>query len=189
MTPAPRIRGAGDPCPTGARGAYATVASALASPTFVGGIAAGHTYRARIRTIDQAGNVGAWVYGAGLRLGAYQESSRSIRWSGTWHTSTSTAFWGGHDRYATASGAKASLTFSGRSFAWVGSVGPTRGWAKLYVNGVLVRSINLSAARNANQRVLYATTWSVAMSRTVTIRISGTAGHPRGDLDAFIVGS
>jgi hypothetical protein len=170
-------------------GGFATVAPSLTSPTISLALAAGHTYRAAVRAIDGAGNVGAWAYGPAVRLSAYQESSRSIHWLGTWHTGTSGAYWGGHDRYASGAGAKASLTFSGRSFAWVGSVGPTRGWAKVYVNGVLARSINLSAARNANQRILFATTWSSARSRTVTIRISGTAGHPRGDVDAFIVGS
>jgi hypothetical protein len=143
----------------------------------------------RVRAIDEAGNVGAWAYGTSFRLTTYQESSRSIRWTGTWRTGTSPTFWGGRDRYATLAGAKGSLTFTGRSFAWVGSVGPTRGWARVYVNGRLVKSINLRAATNAHQRILFATSWSTATRRTVTIRISGTPGHPRGDVDAFIVGS
>jgi hypothetical protein len=54
---------------------------------------------------------------------------------------------------------------------------------------VLVKTINLRAATNANRRILYTAAWSTAKSRTVTIRISGTAGHPRGDVDALITGS
>jgi hypothetical protein len=170
-------------------GAYSTLSGTLASPTFTRTLAAGHAYRARVRAIDSAGNVGAWAYGASFRLAAYQESSRAIHWTGTWRSGSSTSYWGGHDRYATSSGAKASLTFSGRSFAWVGSVGPTRGWARVYVNGILVRSINLNAASSANRRILFATNWSSTVSRTITIRIAGTAGHPRGDIDAFLTGS
>jgi hypothetical protein len=170
-------------------GAYTTLSSALASPTLDRALATGHSYRARVRAIDVAGNVGVWAYGSAFRLTAYQESSSAIHWSGTWRTGSSTSFWGGHDRYASAAGAKASLTSSGRSFAWVGSVGPSRGWAKVYVNGVLVKSVNLNAAANANRRILFTATWSTARSRTVTIRISGTAGHPRGDVDAFLTGS
>ena len=170
-------------------GAYVAVASSLASPTFDRPLAPGHTYRAAVQATDVAGNVGAWAYGSAFKLTAYQESSSAVHWSGTWHTGSSTSFWGGHDRYASAAGAKASLTFTGRSFAWVGSVGPSRGWAKVYVNGVLVKSVNLNAAANANRRILFTTTWSTARSRTITIRISGTAGHPRGDVDALIVGS
>lgn len=170
-------------------GAYTTVSSSLLSPTLTRALAAGHTYRARVRAIDGAGNVGAWTYGSAFKLSGYQESSRAIRWTGTWRTGTSPSYWGGRDRYATAAGARAGLTFTGRSFAWVGSVGPSRGWARVYVNGTLVRSVNLYAPTNVNRRILFATSWSVARSRTITIRISGTAGHPRGDIDALVVGS
>jgi hypothetical protein len=170
-------------------GAYATMSSALTSPTLSRALAPGHSYRARVRARDVAGNVGAWAYGSAFRLTAYQESSSAIHWTGTWHTGSNTSFLGGHDRYSTTAGAKASLTFTGRSFGWVGSVGPSRGWAKVYVNGVLVKSVNLYAATSAHRRVLFSTSWSSPVSRTVTIRISGTASHPRGDVDAFVVGS
>jgi hypothetical protein len=170
-------------------GAYAAVGSPLAVPTLTSALATGHTYRVRARALDAIGNVGAWAYGTAFKLSAYQESSSAIHWTGIWHTSSSTSYWGGHDRYSTAAGAKASRTFIGRSFAWVGSVGPTRGYARVYVNGVFVKTINLRAAVNANRRILYAATWSTARSRTVTIQISGTAGHPRGDVDALIIGS
>jgi hypothetical protein len=170
-------------------GAYVTLSSSLTSATYTSALRTGHTYRARVRAIDVAGNTGAWVAGVSFRLTAYQESSWAIHWTSTWHTGSNTSFWGGHDRYATAAGAKASLTFTGRKFAWVGSVGRSRGWAKVYVNGVFVKSVNLYAATSAHRRVLFSTSWSSATSRTVTIRISGTAGHPRGDLDAFVVSS
>jgi len=170
-------------------GPYRTVASPLASPSLTRALATGHSYRARARAVDAIGNIGAWAYGTGFKLSAYQESSSAIHWTGTWHTSSSTSYWGGRDRYSSAAGAKASLTFTGRSFAWVGSVGPTRGYAKVYVNGLLVKTINLGAANNANRRILYTASWSTAKSRTVTIRISGTAGHPRGDVDALITAS
>ena len=169
--------------------AYTATNSSLASPTLTLGLTAGHTYRARVRAVDVAGNIGAWVYGTSFKLSAYQESSRSITFTGSWKTGNSTAFWGGHDRYASGAGARATLTLTGRSFAWLGSTGPSRGYAKVYVNGVLVKTINLNAATTTNHKILFATTWSSSASRTVSIRISGTAGHPRGDVDALIVGS
>jgi hypothetical protein len=169
--------------------AFATIDPGVTDTSYTLALTTGHAYRARVRAVDATGNIGAWAYGTAFKLTAYQESSRSIHWSGTWRTGTSAAYWGSHERYSSAAGAKAGLTFTGRMFAWVGSVGPSRGWAKVYVNGVLVKSVNLNAAVNANRQVLFATTWPTAKSRTVTIRISGTAGHPRGDLDGFIVGS
>jgi hypothetical protein len=170
-------------------GSYSTLSSSLTSPSYARRLAPGHTYRARARAIDKAGNVGAWAYGSSFRLTAYQESSARISWSGSWHTASGTSYWGGHERYATAAGAKASLTFAGRNVAWVGSVGPTRGWARVYINGVYVKSISLYAASAASRRVLFTKSWSSSATRTITIRVSGTTGHPRVDLDAFVVAS
>jgi len=166
--------------------AWSSISTTLTSPSVSSNVLPGHTYRYLVRAVDRAGNIGTWVSGSTFRLTAYQESSSAIHWTGTWRVGTSTSFWRSHDRYATASGAKASLTFTGHSFAWVGSVGPTRGSARIYVNGILVKSISLYAAGNANRRILFATSWSRAVSRTITIRISGTAGHPRGDIDALL---
>ena len=92
-------------------------------------------------------------------------------------------------RYATQAGATASITFTGRAFTWVGAVGPTRGTARVYVNGTFVKSVDLHATTAAARRLVYSVAWSTAALRTVTIRISGTAGHPRGDVDAFVTGS
>jgi hypothetical protein len=168
-------------------GSYATLSSSLTSPSYTRALAAGHTYRARVRAIDKAANVGAWTYGSSFRLTAYQESSARISWSGSWHTASSTSYWGGRQRYATAAGAKASLTFTGRNIAWVGSVGPTRGWARIYINGVYVKSISLYATSAASRRVLFTKSWSTSATRTITIRVSGTTGHPRVDVGAFVV--
>jgi hypothetical protein len=170
-------------------GAYATVSTSLTSANLTRALAAGHTYRFRVRAIDRAGNIGAWAYGSSFHLSAYQESSSRIHWSGTWHTGSSASYWAGHDRYASAAGAKASLTFTGRGFAWVGSTGPNRGYAKVYVNGTLVKTINLHASTTHNRRVLFAKSWTTSASRTITIRVSGTAGHPRVDLDALVTAS
>jgi hypothetical protein len=170
-------------------GSYATLASSLTSASYSRALAAGHTYRARVRAIDGAGNVGAWAYGTSFHLSSYQESSSRIHWSSSWHSASSTAYWGGHERYATAAGAKASLTFTGRSVAWVGSLGPTRDWARVYINGTLVESINLRTASTSHRRVLFSKSWSTSATRTITIRVSGTSGHPCVDVDAFVVGT
>lgn len=170
-------------------GPYQSVGSTLTGASLTRALAPGHTYRVRVRAVDRAGNIGAWRYGTRFRMASFQESSRSIRWTGTWRIASSTAYWGGRDRYSTRAGAKASMTFTGRSFAWVGSIGPSRGRARVYVNGNLVTKVDLHAKASASRRVLFATTWSSARSRTITVRLSGTRGHPRGDVDAFVTGS
>jgi hypothetical protein len=166
--------------------AYGTVSTTLTSPSITRGISPGHTYRFRVRPVDKAGNTGIWAYGTSLALSAVQESSWRIAWSGTWRSGASTGYWGGRARYATSSGAKATIRITGRSFAWVAPVGPTRGSARIYVNGALVRTVSLYATTSSARRVVFATSWPTSAPRTVVIRVSGTAGHPRVDLDALI---
>jgi hypothetical protein len=168
-------------------GLYRLINGSLASPALTKTLASGHRYRAGVRAVDRAGNVGAWTYGPSFRVSRYEETSGTIRWSSGWRTATSSAYSGGHSRFASGAGSGATFTFSGRSVAWVGSVGPTRGWASVYVNGALVASVNLFATSTHNQRVLFSKTWSTSAARTIRIRISGTVGHPRGDIDAFVV--
>ena len=167
-------------------GAYATVSTSLVSSTLDRALAIGHTYRFRVRAIDRAGNLGTWTSGASFALRGYQETSSAIRYSGTWHTGSSTSYWGGRDRYASNAGATVRLTSTGRAFAWVGSVGPTRGSARIYVNGVLVRTISLYARSVSSRRLLFALSWSTLAKRTITIAVVGTAGHPRVDVDALL---
>ncbi|MFL5680216.1 MAG: hypothetical protein ACJ77B_06410 [Chloroflexota bacterium] len=164
--------------------AYATVSSSLTTGAVTRALAPGHTYRFRTRAIDKAGNVGAWATAAAFTLSAAQESSLRLTWTGAWHAGSSTGYWGAADRYATAAGATAKVAVTGRSFAWIGAVGPSRGSARVYVDGVLVKTVSLYAPMSASRRVLFATTWATSATRTVVIIVVGTAGHPRVDLDA-----
>lgn len=167
-------------------GAWTTIGSAIATRTTDRGLATGHSYRFRVRPVDRAGNVGAWVTGPKFELTRFQESSGRITYSGSWRTATSTSFWGGAARRSSAAGAKASITFSGRSAAWVSAVGPNRGKAAVYVNGNRVATIDLYAKTTATRRVVWAANWSTSASRRITIKVLGTAGRPRVDIDAII---
>jgi hypothetical protein len=149
-------------------------------------LASGHTYRLRVRAVDRAGLTGTWVYGSTFTVSAYQETSARITYSGTWYRPASTSYWGGYEKDAKAAGAKASFTFTGRAYALLGCVGPTRGSFKVYVNGVLIKTVSTYATTTSCKRVLVALSWSTAVSRKITIVVSGTSGHPRVDLDAIV---
>lgn len=168
-------------------GAYASISTSLPSATLTRSLAAGHTYRLRVRGIDKAGVVGAWVYGATFTVSAYSETSTRIAYSGTWYRPASTAYWAGYERYAKAAGATASFTFTGRAYALIGCVGPTRGSLKVYVNGVLVKTVSTYASTTTCRRVLFSLSWSTAASRTISVVASGTSGHPRVDVDTIVV--
>jgi hypothetical protein len=167
-------------------GAWTIVATALTSPRIDRSLPVGHTYQFRVRAIDKAGNIGAWASGPSINLARFSESSTRISYIGSWRTVRDSAFWGGAARTSSTAGAKASITFTGRSIAWIARKGPNRGKAIIYVNGVQVASVDLYAATYQNQRVAWAATWSSSIARKVTIRVVGTSSRPRVDVDAFV---
>ena len=173
-------------------GAYVRIASAIASPRWDRALSGSHTYRFRIRATDKAGNVGDWVYGSPFRLTAVSQANTGVKYGPTtsrWRTATSTVFWGGTAKYSSSSGSTASYTFTGRSFAWVSLKGSTRGKANVYVNGVLKATVDLRSTVTLTQAVVWQTTFSTSARRTVTIKVLGTTGRPRIDIDGFYFGS
>ncbi len=150
-------------------------------------VAAGHTYRYRARGVDVAGNVGAWAYSPTTRIGAVSQSSSSMRYAGSWTSSTSTVWWGGTARSSSKAGSTLNYTFTGRSIAWIGLEAVNRGKASVYVDGVLKATVDLHAASTLKQRVVWSGNYTTLATRRVTIRVSGTSGRPRVDVDGFIV--
>jgi hypothetical protein len=167
-------------------GAWATVSTTLTSPTSTRSLAPLHSYRFRVRGIDNAGNVGAWATGQAFRVSRYSESNGAIHYSRGWSIVSSQAYWGGAAKKSSTAGARASITFTGRSIAWVARTGPNRGRAAIYVNGTKVATVDLYSATAQAQRVVWARSWTSSVSRTVSIRVAGTAGRPRIDLDALV---
>ena len=167
-------------------GAWTTVSTTLTGPTADRSLASLHTYRFRVRAVDKAGNVGAWVFGTPFWLARYSEFNSAIKYGGSWSTVSSPAYWGGAAKRSGTAGARATLTFTGRSAAWIGRTGPNRGVATVYVNGINVATVNLNTPAYGNQRVVWARNWSTSAARTVTIRVAGTSGHPLVDVDAFV---
>ena len=167
-------------------GAWTTVSTTLTSPTATRSLEALHTYRFRVRAVDKAGNTGAWATGPTFRISRYSEFNSAIVYSGTWTTVSSSAYWGGAAKKSSMAGAKASLTFTGRSIAWVARTGPDRGEAQIYVNGSLLTNVDLYSPTAGAQRVVWVGTWTTTSERKVTIRVAGTTGRPRIDLDALV---
>ena len=173
-------------------GSYVRIASGITARTFDRAIAGGHTYRFRVRARDNAGNVGDWVYGLSFRLTAVGQSNSAVRYGPTssrWRLASSSLYWGGTAKYATRSGSTASYTFTGRSFSWVSLKGLTRGKANVYVNGVLKATVDLRATVTLKQAMVWQTSWTTSARRTVMIKVLGTSGRPRVDVDGFFFGT
>jgi spore germination protein YaaH len=167
--------------------AYATIASGITATSLDWTMKPGHTYRFRVRARDKAGNVGAWVAGPTIRPYLPQQTYGSITWSGGWATATDERFSGGTARHTSTAGARMTYSFTGRAIAWVTTFGASRGVAKVYLDGVLVATIDCYASSETFRRVAFAKTWSSSSTHTIRIVVSGTAGRSRVDVDALEV--
>jgi hypothetical protein len=170
-------------------GTWSSVSPTLTSPSLDRALAHGHSYRFRVRAVDGAGNASGWVSGPTFRVTHYGETSSRLRYTGSWAITRSSAFWGGQAKASSSAGARATISVTGRSVEWVARKGPTRGKAQVYVNGVLKATVDLYASTYQNQRVVWAANWSTSATRTISIRVLGTSGRPRVELDAIVVGS
>ena len=164
--------------------AYSTIATGLADPSFGWSINPGHTYRFQVRARDKVGNVGAWKTGPLLKPALVQQTSTAIRYQGstTWHSASQ--YSGGSERHLSAAGASATYTTSARSISFITTRGPNRGSAKVYIDGVLAATLDLSAETSTYRFVAFSRTWSSVGTHTIRIVSVGTP-VPRVDIDAF----
>lgn len=163
--------------------ALATPLTTTITPTLV----TNRSYVYRVYATDSLGRQSTYWTEASIRPRVYQEGSTAIRYSGTWTYSSSTSYHGGRIRYARGAGASASLTFSGRGFAWISRAAPNRGKARVYVNGTLFKTVDLYRSSSSVRRVVWSATWTSTATRTVKIVVVGTPGRPQVDLDSFVI--
>jgi hypothetical protein len=145
-----------------------------------------HTYQFRVRATDTKGNTSAYAPGPTMTLLTRQETSTAITYVGTWTAHSYSDAYGGALKYATSSTARATFTFSGRSVAWVSPMASNRGIADVYVDGVFVQSVDLFSSTTKPRMIVFTRSWSTSSAHTLQIRVKGTAGRPRVDVDAFV---
>jgi hypothetical protein len=140
-----------------------------------------------VRATDRPGNVGSWAAAAPSRVFVVQESSSVVRRSTGWTGYLSTNALGGRATYATRAGSTVRYTFTAPGVALVGPKGPTRGSAEIRLDGVLVGTVSAWSSTSGSRWLLLARAVDPARSHTLEVRVLGTAGHPRFDVDAFLV--
>jgi hypothetical protein len=128
-------------------------------------------------------------YGAGAKRTVGQrlvaDRSAAIDYDGSWRTARHGGYRGGTVRYATGRGASATMTFTGRGVIWYGPTGPTRGKAKVYVDGRLVKTVDLRGSGFRARAAVFSKRWSSARRHTIRIVVLGTAGRPMVAIDDF----
>jgi hypothetical protein len=116
-----------------------------------------------------------------------QETSGSIDRTGSWRSVSNSSYSRGTAIYAKSAGATLSRTFTGRAVGWVSAVGPTRGAARVYIDGTLVGTVSQYRADPGYRKVVFERSWLSSGTHTIRIEVVGTSGHPRVDLDALVV--
>jgi hypothetical protein len=142
-----------------------------------------HLFRVRAR--DRAGNLSSFQAAPKIQPDVVQSSSATL--SGTWKAAPDAKASGGGTRWSTQPGAKASLAFSGRAVGVVVQRGPGRGLADILLDGTKVATIDLQAPSRQERRIAYSMRWNSVGKHTISVVVGGTSGHPRVDVDAFVI--
>ena len=125
----------------------------------------------------------SWIDRADVRIG---DGSTSIRYASGWRTASHASYSGHRVTYATATGTSASFSFTGNGIAWYGPVGPTRGKARVYVDGKLLATVDLHRADFSARKLLFARPLSSARHTLKIVVIS--SGRPVA-IDDLLVGA
>ena len=168
-------------------GSYADLG--LASPTATKAttaLAVGDTYRFRVRAIGCEGAMGPWATGAAFTVRGSQQGAATY---GTgWSSGALSGSWGGTVRYTTTVAGSTTFTFTGQAIAWIGTKGPGYGSADVYIDGVPYQTVGDDGPNIKTSYVVVADNWTgTSGTHTITIVNTGTSGHPRNDVDGFIV--
>jgi subtilisin family serine protease len=164
---------------------WTTVTSATTAQNVTISLAYSTAYEILVASRDRGGNYTTTILPVKPTL--YSESSSRVTYGGSWSLSTLSGHSGGKARYTGTAGRWAQFSITGRSFAWVAPKGPTRGSAKVYLDGKYVATVSLYSRSTAYRRVVFAASWGSVGDHVIRIVVSGTSGHPRVDVDAGIV--
>jgi hypothetical protein len=117
----------------------------------------------------------------------YSERSSSITYAGSWHVARYAGYADGSVRYATSAGDTAAMTFTGSRIAWYGPIGPTRGKARMIVDGVAQTLIDLTRSSFRPRALLFSHSWKAAGRHSLVIEVVATRGHKLVAIDELVV--
>lgn len=92
---------------------------------------------------------------AGVKLWRTQESSKAVRRYGSWTVSSVSGASGGKRTYSKSLGHYVMVKFKGEGISWIGSKGSTYGRAKVYLDGVYKKTVDLKSSTTKRQQRLY----------------------------------
>jgi len=168
-------------------GAY-TLAATTTAPAFNKNLGPGHTYQFEVTGTDNAGNTSVAKQGVVYKLSLVQENASAVKYTTPgWTRQALSGANGGSVDFATVKGKTATLTFTGFQVAWMSTQGPTRGSATVKLDSGTAATISTNTSSPHAAEVVDVVTAAANGSHKLVVNVLGTAGHPRIDVDAFIV--
>ena len=139
----------------------------------------------RVRATDNKGNTSSYVISAKRSMVGYQNLSRFIAYTGTWHQINAPTNSGAGYAWASSLGNRAQLTFTGRAVLYVAPKMSNSGYVKLYIDGKLIGRYNLHSSTTKVGNII--ARWSWAAGGSHTIRVVNDQSGTHANFDAFIV--
>jgi len=133
-----------------------------------------------------------WLHGAKGATSSngwvtYGDTSSLVTYHGSWFRLSAIRDIGRSAHASRRGVSRAVFKFYGNEAVWIGSKGPTQGKAAVYLDGKLVRIIDLHTAVRHYRVKLYTVTLSKVGLHYLTIKVLGSPGHPTVVVDGFLV--
>lgn len=126
----------------------------------------------------------------GSSLAYTNDNSASVTYSGSWtYSNTVTGAYANDMHWSSVTGNYEQMTFTGTSVEWIGMKAYNRGYADIYIDGVLKSSVDEYGPGTQPLQILYTATGLSAGSHTIKVVVKGTKNPSSSgyyvDLDAF----
>lgn len=164
---------------------------AVASPTaniWSQSLMSGKRYQHRVRSRYDGGATSTWVTdGAVVTLARIEENAANLTFTGKWTRLAQTAASGGAVRQTKTPGSAVSITTSARSVSLVATTGRKMALVNVYVNGALVKTVDLKRAENnITRRLVWVGQFTTASVRTIRFVAVKKGTRVRVDFDAVV---
>ena len=152
---------------------------------FATGVTGGTSYAFRVRAAACDGSVSSWSSNSPFTVSMRQDVAGT--YAGGWRATDRAGSWGGTVRTSTATGASVTLHVRARNVAVIGTRGHGYGSFDEYVDGRLVGTVNTQAASFQAHEIVARWGWAATGDHTIRLVSRGTRGHPRIDIDGFVL--
>ena len=141
------------------------------------------TYRFCVRSKDNGDNLSGFRCSATFKTVSVSESSAAMHFTGSWSLSSSSVYVGGKARISSTANSSASVSFRGNRVGWYSRLAPTNGQAKVYIDGKLIKTVNLFSSTVVDRKLVFTHTWTAVGNHSIRIVVNGTSGHPKVVVD------